>query len=286
MWATRILFKRSFFLLAYFVFLTGCEESIEPKFTDASKIAVTAELIAGQPPVIHAVELNSIGKTGPPKTIEDAEVSVQDLQTKEIFSCLPLSNGYWKNERFQAQSGKTYQLTIKSKNQEVNALCTIPLPFTANAEFNDNNETSIRLNLPDANVTPLIISLESRSYRMEGTDIVYQGNWEYINMKCEDAATDNIRYGELSAPYLKLFVPAKTTARQLIFTPEYQNGMRKFRIHVKSVEPAYYKYVYDYEYLKKNNFDGANSYIGLQSNINNGLGIFAGVYEKVIEPAR
>ncbi|WP_159441034.1 DUF4249 family protein [Pedobacter caeni] len=273
-------------MLICFAFLAGCEESIEPKFTDDSKIAVTAELIAGQPPVIHIVELNSIGKTGPPKTIEDAEVIIQDLQTKEIFSFLPLSNGYWKNERFQAQFGKAYQLNIKSKNQEVNALCTIPLSFTANAELNDNNRSTIRLNLPETNVPALIIALESRSYRMEGNSIVYLDDWKYITMECEDPATDNIRYGELSAPYFKLFVPAKATARQLNFTPEYQNGMRKFRIHIKSVEPTYYKYVYDYEYLKKNNFDGANSFIGLQSNINNGLGIFAGVYEKVIELAK
>lgn len=283
MWATHILFKWPVSLLAVSVFLMGCEESITPKFPEESKIAVTAELIAGQPPVLHVVELNNIGKQGNPKTIEDAAVSIQDLQTKEIFACLPLSDGYWKNERFQAQSGKAYRLNVKTKNREVNAVCTVPISFTSSAERSDNNVTEIRLNLPETNLTPLIITLEARTYRMEGTSLVYLSIWENITMECKNAATDNIRYGELPTPWLKLFIPLKTTARQLILSPQYQNEMRKFRVHVKAVEPTYYKYVYDYEYLKNNHSNGANSYIGLQSNVNNGLGIFGGVYEKVIE---
>jgi hypothetical protein len=280
MWATRIHFKWPVLLLAISVFLMGCEETITPKLPEDSKIAVTAELLAGQPPVLHIVELNSIGKQESQKTIENAEVSIQDLQTKEIFSCLPLSDGYWRNERFQAQPGKSYQLNVKTKIREVNAVCTVPPIFTTSAE---RNESTITLNLPALNPGPLVLTMEARTYRMEGTNIIYLSNWEKITMTCKDAATDNIRYAELAAPYSKLFLPATTTGRQLIFSPEYQNGLRKFRVHVKSVEQIYYKYLYDYEYLKNSNSDGANSYIGLQSNINNGLGIFAGVYERVIE---
>lgn len=283
MLATHTLFKRLVLWLVLLVFLTGCNETIAPKLRDESKIAVTAELVAGQPPVLHIVELNNIGQKETAKIIENAEVYMQDLQTKEIYPCLPLSDGYWKNERFQAQPGKTYQLNVKTKNNEVNAVCTVPPAFTISASQNDNNETTITINLSEANSTPLIITLEARSYRMEGTNIVYLDSWESMAMKCNDAVTDNIRYGELLAPYLKLFVPAKTTAKQLILAPVDQNGMKKFRVHLKSVEPLYYKYVYDYEYLKSNNSYSVNSYIALQSNVNNGLGIFAGVYEKVIE---
>ncbi|NQX40726.1 DUF4249 family protein [Pedobacter steynii] len=261
----------------------SCEETITPKLPEESKIAVTAQLTSGQAPVLHIVEINNINKQESPKTIENAEVSIQDVQTKEIFSCLPLSDGYWKNERFQAQPGKTYQLNVKTKNREVNAVCTVPSSFTTSAERSDDqNESTITLQLPVPNLSPLVLTMEARTYRMEGTNIVYLSNWEKVNMKCKDAATDNIRYQELPAPYSKLFLPAKTTIKQLVFSPEYQNGLRKFRVHVKSVEPVYYKYLYDYEYLKNNNSNGANSYIGLQSNINNGLGIFGGVYENVI----
>ncbi|WP_158622602.1 DUF4249 family protein [Pedobacter sp. KBW06] len=283
MWVTRIHFKTPVLLLGFSALLSGCEETIAPKFPDESKIAVTAELIADQPPVLHIVELNSIGYAGSAKPIADAEVAIQDLQTKERYTFSAQGNGYWKNEGFQAKSGKTYQLNVKTKNQEVKAVSTVPAPLNTSAERSDNSQTTISLNLPVANFSPLIITLESRSYRMEGTSVVYLGDWENTGMICKDPATDNIRYGELPAPWLKLFIPAETTAKTLTFNPENQTGMRKYRLHVKAAEPGYYKYVYDYEYLKNNNSSGYFSYIALQSNVIKGLGIFAGVYEKVIE---
>lgn len=271
------------FLIPFLVFLTGCEEKVEIQLPNNLKIAVTGELKAGQPAVLQLMELGNIGHSGSPRKLEHAEVSIQNMQTKEIFSCLPVADGYWRNDKFLPQSGHSYLLNVQTSNQKVNAIATIPNAFALTGERVDQNRTSITLTFPEANLMPLIISLQARSYHFEAGQIVYDSNWENINMDCKDEATDNLRYRELTAPYSKLFIPAHTTARKITFSPESRNGLRVFSVHVKSSETIYYKYIYDYEYLRNNSPAGNNGFITIQSNVNNGLGIFGGVNEQVLE---
>ncbi len=282
MWDTRIFFNKIFWMghgsvFSILLMLFACQKDVELNLPNDTKITVTAEMQADQQPKLYLSTTGNVGlKTLPQPITGNAVVTLSEDGSNKKFQYRSLGDGYWLVDGMLPLAGTTYSLTVTTDQKELRASTTVPPSF--NAEIKNTlsaGENIFKLYLSSLGKSDqsVIIRLQARSKLPQQP---VNNGWQDEKIRCNDALTDNVRYNELSSPGLKLFLPAMPVST-IDFSPEYPDGRKEYRLLIKAVTPVYYKYSYTYECMK-----GGGSIIPLQSNIENGLGIFGGVVEKTI----
>lgn len=122
------------------MFLVSCEEEITLDFDkNIPRLVIEGNIFTGED--MHRIKLSTTTDfySGVYPTIDNATVSLTNLQTNEVFEYKNTSGGNYIVGSFSPEINETYQLTVKYNNEVYTATSTIlPSPEIINVDQNDD----------------------------------------------------------------------------------------------------------------------------------------------------
>ncbi|MFY0688377.1 MAG: DUF4249 domain-containing protein [Cyclobacteriaceae bacterium] len=271
-------------LLIIVIVLISCDSPLDfdpiSKET-AEQVVVNATIETGSVPGVHLSLSRSVLKNTPYANIENATITIGNNGTDQLL--LYQGNGVYQGTE-PIVSNTSYDLHISVNGFDLISAREIApaqidfldLEVIENAIYTDNGSVSLlELTIQDDPLTENYYELII--YQMKGDSI------NFMPMHISDIHITNVSAGSILSQ-------EDESVYQLLLTDELFNGQEfsletqfyKFDenapvvIHLKSLSENYYDYLFNKHLTTKNNLDPLSEPISTYSNIENGIGIFAG----------
>ncbi|PVX49985.1 uncharacterized protein DUF4249 [Balneicella halophila] len=269
--------KTIYLLCSIILFFSSCSNEYTPPPQQKENVPVVlGEAVQNE--YFKITLTNARNRTYPENksVVSIKEVSLWDSSNNFLDKLAAQGNNKRKSNQ-KAEAGKSYILKFKYDNEEITAKTTIPSSFTANIHrktqlSNDSLlvELSIKNNASSTDDSFYVIECWA-SINKKQTKLPFANNDSFIH---------NNKYGMLSSPFKRLFF--SSTSPQQLSIKFLSNIYLYFKdgdsliIKIKSVNPDYYKYLYNTEIQLQ------NEEFYLPNNANGYLGVWGGAYEETL----
>ncbi len=259
--------------IAFAIFLSaaGCTTEIDIKpVGEKEKLVVLGEISASDSVIVHLSMAKNVSQEAVPvPSLTNAQVQLFDTQNNLVTTLQHRQNNKWSSPFITAaQQTYHFKATVNGKTAEITT--TIPRAFSAIITKQESysgliTEVTIQINNENKSAAYYVIEyLQAKN----------NGGLKLQSIESSDPKTDNYIYNELSKPYDRLFVRTDNSKKTVTLRILKPNLDEKYVLRIKSVDPDYYRYLYNYE-VQKDNY----SLMELSPSDQSYLGILGGVYK-------
>ncbi|MBO9674196.1 MAG: DUF4249 family protein [Sphingobacteriaceae bacterium] len=241
--------------------------------------------------------------------VADAEVKITSLADRKVENFVYQNRGNYKGQ--QPKAGFGYRLSVFSMGKIVEAEQIMPQSFTLDAVTDGPSALKIELEQVHAGEHFYTIELLANHYNVQRfvrvnnevievaseeelkawlskhgsakvfRDTTFSDKQSRLIISTDDVRTENVKYNELKDLSGRIFIKHSNTGKLTLAMKCNLADSSKFTLVVKSVTPAYFKYLYASDLQFVNKVFGVLN-IPLEGNVNGALGIFGAAYVKRI----
>ncbi len=229
------------YILTILSITVSCSEEYTPKpQKEKNYPVVLGELSQNKSVSILLNNARNITETTPPPhKILFSKVELLDNAKKPITKLVQKENNRWESD-FTTQEDNTYYLQFNWNNKTITIETTVPPACIAEITKKQGNPVdSLSLNITISTSA----HLENYFYIIE----CWQ-HYKRLPFDSNSSISDNYKYGELTAPYHRLFVKTQKKQQEIEITiAKNLIAENSAEIRIKSVTPKFYNYLYHKE---------------------------------------
>jgi len=311
-----ILSRLGFFL--FFLTFLGCEKEIQLDIGEFQpKIVINTFFQGGEPWEVHVCQSKNVLDPNPPSiNLPNAIVRIKNLETGTTFKLQYSAEGYFTNSNYKVEHGVAYEITASHPGfNPVKAQAEAPLPINVTVihsetlDFNGKVALKVDFEINDdagsdnfyiyeilnliPNTPENLVGLSFLESPIKTWLSSVDGNTGYIDDSSEKQSklfiTDQTFRGSILNTSLVSFVEIqKNRSNSNAIIPDdfqYSPDFSQSRLKVTGASKEMYEYFKAVELVIQKEIlnSSASTPIKPYSNIENGLGIFAGFSEIVIQ---
>ncbi|QZT38970.1 DUF4249 domain-containing protein [Halosquirtibacter xylanolyticus] len=225
------------------------------------------------------------------RPIENADVELVDLKSKEKVSYKYTKNGIWEMDWRDNSwvSGRSYQLNIDDGKIQASSVVQMPYALEAHVKsikkFEDYYSISVLIKNPHPHACYCLVRMLGRAFHIENSvEKVYATNYQSVPVSSQDKFIANNIFNEIRSPYKMLFLDIPADQERLVTFKSYLSLVYNtdFYLWIKSLDKTYYKFRYRSVVQSENVIDGVMNVMPLHSNIDQGVGFFGACRTKEI----
>ena len=278
------------------IIICSCEKAIPfDQELDSNKVVVNGIYFRDSVWKIHLSKSKSILDTSTSKNLENAIISILDQNSNEIDTLQYFNNGFYYGSK--SPNYGSYELNIKSTlNENTTSISTLPNPVpaiiidTLSYINNGNNRLEISINfddpITDENYFEIGVYMKKRKMSINTnsngqTDTNYSIICKWMNLKSDDQNIEKTLDNNLIFDD-KLFNGSNKTisfdVRNKIkdFSNDPINELITFDIYFINISYSLYHFHRSLKNYVNQSGDPFSQPTQVYSNINNGIGVFAG----------
>ncbi len=280
--------------LVFLVLLfTACKsELMLPEITVESRIVVNSAPKMGKDWKVYVGKEGSITDTAKIKILDNAKVLLTDLKLSTTEELVHQDNGkYISSVNSKVKEGTNYSLTVSAEGlSDVKAMTYVP--SQPNFEVIDPKLTDLASGEGIEFKLQLADKLDERNfYVIQSRSFIKDEEIELTQSNLLGFVEPNTSSDECTPDVISIFIPDDVFNGErlslklkvdLFLTSIPQDGSVTTEVIVKAVDEAFYNYLLSVDEFKENEDNPFSEPIRVYSNVEDGLGIFGGISEKIV----
>ncbi|MDO5664535.1 MAG: DUF4249 family protein [Bacteroidia bacterium] len=261
--------KLAYIVLLIALLFVNCtrELAIKP-VGEKNMLVVLGEVRTSDSIVVHLSTAKNVSLPGSSQEpVNHAKIQIFDAQHNLKAELRKSGINKWSSPFIPSAGGK-YTFKIETDERKAQLSVVLPKDFSARIiKQTSYNDVLMEVTLQMENVGRI-----RSNYVVEYLQVKNNGlQLQYI--ECPDTKTDNNIYNELTSPFKRIFLKADNSTATLTMRVAKPNLSEKYIMRIKSVDNAYYRYLYSYEVQKDNvyafmDFISDPNYVGILGGVN------------------